>query len=204
MGKIVLFAALVLFAFPAIAEDAKKPSTYSPDYCEFTATFPSEPYITQRCDEEGSKQCYDMVSYTQVFDMTETVNFRVICNKIDESVYKTYSPEIMAATLRAMTDQTLIKTFDTTFREEEGYKQAGLIGEGKSGRLSTIYIAQLWIGSHSAFSVEAEMIGDASERAENLFRDVLQSVQFTGEKKPEENKEEPKKEPKKEEEKDKE
>lgn len=171
----------IIFSFlPTLAAQPTKPSTYSPEYCNFNVTFPGEPYTIQRCDEEDKNKCYDLVSYTQTYDMASTVNFRVICSKVDESLYSTYSTEIMAATLKAMTDHNIIKTYDLTYREdkEDGYKQAGLVGEGKSGQLSTIYIAQLWIGSHSALSVEAELIGDAHPAADKLFSDVLKSVGF--------------------------
>jgi hypothetical protein len=183
----------LLLTYPALAADEPKPSTYSPEYCEFAVTFPGEPYTIQRCDENDDKKCYDLISYTQVYDMTETVNFRVICSKIGEDVYKSYSAEVMAATLRAMTDKNIIKTFDTTFREEENYKQAGLVGEGQTGRSSTVYIAQLWIGSHSALSLEAEMIGGPSEKGDKLFSNVLKSVHFKDPPKEEEKADEEKK-----------
>ncbi len=161
---------------------AQPPSTYQPDFCEFSVTFPEEPYKTRRCDEDGGAKCYDQVSYTQVYDMSSTVNFRVICNAVGEDVKKSYSGEVMQATLRAMTDRSVVKTFDTSFREEEDYKQAGLVGEGKSGRTPTIYIAQLWIGEQSALSVEAELIGEASDKADALFSEILRSVRYdTGE-----------------------
>src|SRR5262245_14578121 len=68
-----------LLGFSALAAD-QTPSTYSPDYCEFAVTFPGDPYTTRRCDDENKNKCYDLISYTQVFDMASTVNFRVICN----------------------------------------------------------------------------------------------------------------------------
>ncbi len=157
---------------------AQPPSTYSPEFCEFSVTFPDEPYKTRRCDEDGGAKCYDQISYTQVFEMSSTVNFRVICNPIGQDIKESYSGEIMQATLRAMTDRSVVKTFDTSFREEESYKQAGLVGEGKVGRTTTIYIAQLWIGEQSALSVEAELIGEASEKADELFSEILRSVRF--------------------------
>ena len=163
---------------PAFAAEEKAPVTYSPDFCEFSVTFPDEPYKTERCDDPEKKKCFEQTSYTQVFDLSSTVNFRVVCNKIDESVRKTYSGEVMQKTLQAMTKGTVVKTFDTSFREEDGYKQAGLVGEGKVGRLPTIYIAQLWIGDSSAFSVEAELIGSDSHDADVLFSEVLKSVHF--------------------------
>jgi hypothetical protein len=169
--------AVLLFAYSAIAED-ENPVTYSPAPCDFSVTFPSSPYTARKCDDEDKTKCYDMTSYTKVYDMASTVNFRVICNKIDESVYKHYSAEVMEATLRAMTNRTVVQTFDTTFRTEDNYKQAALIGEGQSGILSTIYIAQLWIGHGSALSVEAEMIGEAHDDADKLLSDVLKSVHY--------------------------
>ena len=149
-------------------------NTYSPDYCEFTVTFPSEPYKSRRC--EGEDRCYDLISYTQVYDMASTVNFRFICNPIGEEILEAYSEDVMRATLKAMTKQSVVEEFNTSYREEEDYKQAGLVGEGLSGRTPTIYIAQLWIGSQSALSVEAELIGEPMVEADELFRDVLASV----------------------------
>ena len=50
----------------------------------------------------------------------------------------------------------------------------------KVGNMPTIYIAQLWIGKQSAFSVEAELIGDAHDAADTLFSDVLKTIRYTG------------------------
>ena len=156
-------------------EEAVPTHTYAPDHCEFAITFPSEPYTTRRCDEDGER-CYNQVSYTQVFETGSTVNFRVLCNPIDESVIESYSGEVMEATLRAMTKRSVVETYDTSFREEEKYKQAGLVGQGTSGKLPTLYIAQLWIGKKSAFSVEAELIGEASAKPDKMFSDILKTV----------------------------
>ena len=166
----------VLWFLPALAEDTSV--TYAPDNCQFSMTFPGEPYITRRCDDENKSKCYDQVSYTQVFDMAATVNFRVICNPIGRDVYENYSAEVMEATLRAMTNKSTIKTYDTSFREDNGYKQAGLVGEGRVGQMGTIFIAQLWIADGSALSVEAELLGDAHDKADTMFSDVLKSIHF--------------------------
>ena len=184
-----LILALLLFAHaPAFAQDndsdqytqdtkeVAPSSTYSPEFCEFSVTFPSEPYKARRCEGEGTDRCYDLISYTQVYEMASTVNFRVICNPVGQEIQDAYTPEVMQATLKAMTKQSVVKEFNTTFREEENYKQAGLVGEGLSGRTPTIYIAQLWIGDSSALSVEAELIGEPMEQADELFSNVLRSV----------------------------
>lgn len=172
-------------------------STYAPDFCEFSVTFPSEPYTSRNCEGENGDRCYDLISYTQVYEMSSTVNFRVICNPIGEEVLKAYSPEVMMATLKAMTKNSVVEEYNTSFRDEEKYKQAGLVGEGLVGRTPTIYIAQLWIGEKSALSVEAELIGEPMEDADTLFRNVLASaghkddvVQVEGADEPAENAEE--------------
>ena len=177
MHNLTLIMLLIaLMVVPVHAEEqATESKTYAPDHCEFAVTFPSEPYTTRRCDDEGER-CYDQVSYTQVFEGTSTVNFRVFCNPIDEDVIQSYSGEVMEGTLRAMTKRSVVETYNTSFREEENYKQAGLVGEGKSGKLPTLYIAQLWIGKKSAFSVEAELIGEASADPDKMFSDILKSV----------------------------
>ncbi len=151
-------------------------SIYSPEFCEFSVKFPSEPYKSRRCEEEAGNKCFDLISYTQVYEMSSTVNFRVICNPIGDEIKDAYSPEVMQATLKAMTKQSVVQEFNTSFREEEDYKQAGLVGEGLVGRTPTIYVAQLWIGEQSALSVEAELIGEPMDDADTLFRDVLESV----------------------------
>lgn len=186
---------IMLFTAPALAEEIKTPVTYAPPDCEFSIAFPSEPYKTRRCDDDDQKQCYDQISYTKVFDANSTVNFRVTCNPIGPDVAAYYTEDVMKATLKAMTKRSVVKTFNTSFRDEKTYKQAGLVGEGKSGTLPTIYIAQLWIGKNSAFSVEGELIGESADAPDKLFSEVLKSVHAIdapqkSEEKPEEKKEE--------------
>ncbi len=173
-----LMTALAIMMFASYAQAAE--TEYSPEMCEFTITFPEEPYTSRRCDEEGTGKCYDLVSYTKVYDMNATVNFRVICNPIADSIYDQYDESVMKATLKAMTKRSVVDTFSSSYREEDNYKQAGLVGEGLAGKTSTIYIAQLWIGHESALSVEAELIGEQNDSADVLFKDILQTVSFVG------------------------
>lgn len=202
MRYLALFL-LLFFATPAIAQDADTPSDeaqaenvqteeetapepedtsyeYSPDYCEFAITFPEDPYTSRRCEDDERTKCYDVVSFTQVHDLSSTINFRVICNPVDADLYKDYSAKVMETTLRAMTKQSVVEEYNSSFREEDGYKQAGLVGSGHVGRQDTIYIAQLWIGKQSAFSVEAELIGNPNEAIDKLFGDILKTARYTG------------------------
>lgn len=172
---LALFLLLPSLAF-AQEDEGDAASVYSPEFCEFSVTFPSEPYKSRRCDKQADNKCYDLISFTQVYEMSSTVNFRVICNPIGEEIKAAYSPEVMKATLKAMTKQSVVQEFNTSYREEENYKQAGLVGEGLVGRTPTIYVAQLWIGEKSALSVEAELIGEPMDEADGLFSNVLKSV----------------------------
>lgn len=187
-----LIAGLVLallFANVAYAQDINTtpmqptdeqapPYTYSPDPCEFTVTFPAEPLITHKCEPDNPDTCYDHVTYTQVYGLSSSVNVKVICNAIDEQVKDHYSGEIMQDTLRAMTQDSVVETYDVTFEEAESYKYAGLVGEGQMGKASTMYIAQLWIGTQSALSLEAQMVGDDNDVAGKLLSDILRSVKY--------------------------
>lgn len=167
----------VLAGAPAHAAEPV-PFTYAPDHCQFSATFPDTPETVKRCETTGDKECYELVSYTHVIDMESSVNFKVICNPSGKDLYKAYTEDVMRTTLRAMTDRSVIKTHEISFREEESYKQAGLVGEGQRGLTPTMYIAQLWIGQTSAMSVEAELVGEPTEEADRMFSEFLRSVHF--------------------------
>jgi hypothetical protein len=153
---------------------------YAPEHCEFEIQFPEEPLSSHRCDDSTGKRCYDLVTFTQVYELSATVSFKVICNPIDTGIQEQYSPEVMEATLKAMTEGKMLKSFNSSVREDAAYKQAGLVGEGRVGRTPTIYIAQLWIGQRSALSVEAELIGEADEAADRLYSDILKTIRYRG------------------------
>lgn len=165
---------ILLTAVPAKAEEYE----YSPEGCAFTVTFPEEPYTSRRCENSDQNKCYDLVSFTQVIDMTATVNFRVICNAVSESIYEQYTQDVMKVTLKAMAKRASLDTFDASYRETPNYKQAAIVGEGLAGQNSSIYIGQLWMGKNSALSVEAEMIGDQSTEADELYSTILRSIGY--------------------------
>ena len=188
----MLFACVLIIAPSSIAQDTNTAEnapveisendisvSYSPDFCEFSITLPDAPYKTQRCEDDSRKRCYDLVSYTQVYELSATVNFRVICNPIDEGVYDQYGEEVMKTTLRAMTKKSVVNEYDLSYREEADYKQAGVAGSGMVGRTPNIFIGQMWIGKQSALTVEAELIGEAHEAADTLFGDILKSIHYS-------------------------
>lgn len=171
-----MLAMAMMFSLSAHAADEERPFTYSPDTCEFSVEFPEKPYEVKRCEDKSNKRCYQLVSYTQTFELDSTVNFRVICNPIGPDVRAKYDREVSLAAVRAMGRRNTLSTLNTNFRNEGPYRLASLVGEGKSGVTPMIYIAQLWVGETSVMSVEAELIGEAHEKADLLFSDVMKSV----------------------------
>tara|TARA_X000001036_G_C20676820_1_gene804495 strand:+ start:311 stop:904 length:594 start_codon:yes stop_codon:yes gene_type:complete len=157
-----------------VAEKEDTSHRYAPDFCDFEVTFPDEPDTKEQCNDKD--QCYDRLSFTKVYGITASVNFRFICNPISESVYDDYGEKIMMTTLRSMTLRTVAKELNGTFREDDKFKQAAIVGEGIVGRTPMIYIAQMWIGKNSAMTVEAELIGDEHQDAEKLFTDILRTI----------------------------
>jgi hypothetical protein len=158
------------------------PSIYSPDYCEFTAKFPEEPYKAEQCDADG--KCFEQVSFTRVYELSSTVSLRVVCNPSEPNLYTEYTPAVMEAALKGMTRANYVKEINSSYREGDGYKQAGLVAEGVQGVTDKIYIAQLWIGRQSVMSIEAQMIGVPNDAGDVLFSTLLDNVGYTGVKKP--------------------
>lgn len=154
---------------------------YSPDYCEFEASFPEEPYIKTQCDGgESGTECYELVSYTQTFALDATVTLRVVCNQIGEDIKDKYNEAVMVKTLEAMTKKNIVQQFSTSYTEDENgqYRLAGLVGEGKVGMTPSIFIAQMWLGKQSAMTIEAELVGEQFNESDALFRDLLRGVQY--------------------------
>lgn len=182
-----LFAFLFILPRMVLAEDKiigeqKKYNSdeYSPEYCEFTATFPEEPYITKRCETDKEDSCYDLISFTKVFDVESTVKVEIICNPSSEEMYKNLTPDAMKTTVQAMAKNGVKTVFKTDVREEKDYRQAGLIGQGHTGMHDSIFIAQLWSGKQSMMSVQAELIGPEREDADQLFARILGSIKPVG------------------------
>ncbi|PCJ00232.1 MAG: hypothetical protein COB14_04560 [Alphaproteobacteria bacterium] len=167
-------------AAPEATEEAQIDTPkYSPDYCQFTAQFPEKPYITHKCEGDTADTCFNLISYTKVFDLSTTITVEIICNPSTPAMYKEFTPETMESTVRAMTKDTVIEAYEIKSRQEEGYRQSGLLGRGRKGLEDTIYIAQLWIADHSIMSVEAQLIGEQSAQSDQAFAEILRNIGFT-------------------------
>ena len=160
------------------ADSAKDPTDksyrFAPDFCDFEITFPETPSSAQKCVPDGG--CYDLKSYTMVYDLSTTVDVSVTCNPSTPAAYDKYNDAVMKAALAGMIDNRNLTEHDIQFKQYDTTKSAALTGTGKTGRTDKIYSAQLWIGKNSVFTVQAELIGNAHEIADKSFRDILQSI----------------------------
>lgn len=152
---------------------------YSPNYCQFTAQFPEKPYITHTCEGKTADTCFDLISYTKVFGLSTTITVEIICNPSTPAMYKEFTPKVMEDTVRTMTKGSVIEAYEIASRQEDAYRQSGLLGRGRKGLSNTIYIAQLWIADHSIMSVKAELIGEQSAESDQHFADILRSIGYT-------------------------
>ncbi|PZQ43981.1 MAG: hypothetical protein DI551_11050 [Micavibrio aeruginosavorus] len=182
---------LALFTLPAQAEDKKEESKaeettadkkpedksfrFAPDFCDFEITFPEAPAVARKCVTED--ECFDVQSYTMVYDLQTTVDVTVSCNPSTPAAYKKYTEPVMKAALTGMIRDRNLSTHEIGFRNYgENIKSASLTGTGVTGSQDKIYTGQLWIGPNSVFSIQAELIGSAHEVADKSFSDILRSV----------------------------
>lgn len=157
----------------AEAEDTS--SLFAPDHCDFEMTFPEEPFSRKRCPQTSDK-CYNMTSYTMVYDMATTVDINVTCIPSNESNYDRYNERVIRSALNGMVERAEIEEFEINTEEENGVRKGSLLGTGIYGRQNKIYNAQLWVGPHSILTVEGKLIGNAHNEADDVFGNILASI----------------------------
>jgi len=149
---------------------------YAPDTCDFEVAFPEEPYISKRCPE-GRQSCYDLTTYTMVFDFSTTVDVSVSCNPSSPENFQNYGEDVMRAALRGMVARNMVDDYEIRYQDRGEIRQATLSGTGNKGRQSKIYTAQIWAGQNSVMTIEGELIGPMHPEADRTFSDILKSVQ---------------------------
>lgn len=196
----LLIAVFLLLPIPVHAQESSeapaKPTTtiqdvslefpiafrYHPEYCDFTAAFPEKPLISERCEkEEDSSTCYKLVSFTKVFEMASTVTVNVICNPVSAEMFEYFTTEVMEDTVRKMTKEAVVETYNVSNSQKEGYRLTGLVGQGRKGLHDTLFIAQLWMSEKSIMSVEAEISGQTLPEADKLFASILNHIGYAKE-----------------------
>lgn len=160
----------------AAAEEKDNASRFAPDFCDFEITFPEAPVVQQKCIPDGD--CFQVNSYTMVYDLQTTVDVTVTCNPSTPSAYEQYNEAVMKAALSGMVENKNLTSHEVRYQtlKDEKVKNAALTGAGITGRSEKIYSGQLWIGENSVFTVQAELIGGAHADADKSFHDILSSI----------------------------
>lgn len=192
-----LFVLTMLAAAPAMAQKGAPEKTvpptkktdagyvYAPEGCEFTMTFPTEPYNGRLCAPDNPKNCMPQTTYTKVYGLDATVNFNVTCNPVSADIFGRYNQDVMQITLAAMANKNRLDSYETGFQQVGDHaKQAVILGTGRTGDSEKLFMAQIWVGRHSLMTVEGEVVGPSHEEAEGLMADILSSIRPAGEASP--------------------
>lgn len=151
----------------------------APDFCDFEITFPEKPVQSERCVPGG--ECYQLYSYTMVYDLQTTVDISANCTASTPENYSRYNEQVMKTVLAGMVDnRNLNKDYQIRFTQMEKARTAALTGTGTTGAQEKIYTGQIWVGENSVFTVQAELVGDAHSVADQSFSDILRSIKYKG------------------------
>jgi hypothetical protein len=159
---------------PKDEKPESNPNRYAPDFCDFEITFPEKPHLAKKCVPGG--QCYDLYSYTMVYDLQTTVDVSVTCNPSTPANFKRYTNGVMKAALMGMIDERNLTDYDIQFTEDKTTRSGALTGTGMTGAQNKIYTGQLWIGQNSVFTIQAELVGNQQKDADKAFSDILRSI----------------------------
>lgn len=178
-ATLLLCATLIISAQPARADEQTKTEEgylYAPADCEFQVKLPSTPVHARRCSKDNPDECHAVTSFTKVFGLDATIDIRLTCNKAEKGMYDRYTGAVMKATLEGMAGKNKLDEYETHFRQSDDAKEAVLIGAGEQGNSNKIYMAQLWIGHDSIFTIEGELIGGPLKEADDMFAEILRSA----------------------------
>lgn len=168
----LLFIVTALFATPALAAEY----IYAPANCEFKITYPEQPSIAQACNPENAKDCYEASNFVRVLAMDSSVRINTTCNNAEPGMLERYSGDVMQYTLGTMA-KPKVDEYEAGFNDHGITKQAVVLGNKKlEDGTEQVYMAQLWIGKKSVFTIEGQVTGTASPEADAIFSDIFKSI----------------------------
>lgn len=172
-------AALAPFPAARAEEDAPQPparADHMPEFCEFTISFPEAPYLSHHCEDAAGTKCYTAASFTRVYALESALNVKVSCNPVAPEMAARYTEEVMKKTLESMAKDRPVGKYTMNASTKDWGKAATLFGQGTKGVTPTLYVAQIWIGKASIFTVEGELSGAEQPDSDKLFSDILKSI----------------------------
>jgi hypothetical protein len=167
------FLALMLLAVPAMAEDV----IYAPKDCEFRITYPEAPSTASACNPDNPKQCHQVSTFTKIYAMDTSIRINTTCNAAEPGMLEKYSGEVMKFTLQTMAKDNT-DDYQTGFNDHGIAKQAVLLGNKKMpDGTERLYMAQIWIGKTSVFTIEGEvMAGTEANETDIVFGNIFKSI----------------------------
>jgi hypothetical protein len=171
--KLLSFCALLFLTAPAMAEDF----VYIPKDCEFRLTYPEAPSTASACNPENPTQCHQVSTFTKIYAMDTSIRVTTTCNAAEPGMLEKYSGDVMQFTLESMAKNN-VDDYQTGFNDHGIAKQAVLLGNKKMPDGSErLYMAQIWIGKKSVFTIEGEVLASPEEKQTDIiFGDIYKSI----------------------------
>jgi hypothetical protein len=182
-------AGILLAGFSAHAED----KVFTQPGCEFQMTFPEIPASSQICNPNKPKECHHVAVFNKVYALDSAMRITVTCTSAEPGMLERYDQEALQYTLAAIAKPHLDDDGNTGYQDLGAAKQAMIMGSHKMGDgTETIYMAQLWIGKKSVYTIEGEITGSQVPEADTLFAHIMKSATLVPDDKPASNADEKK------------
>ncbi len=189
---LILIQIFFIFCFtPALAQDPVPEQNQEneeinifPRVCDFKMDFPEEPLYEINCkepgarDENGSRQCFEEISFVKVFFGTAILEISAVCRPTDTENYQRYSPEVMKSTLEMMVDEDKFNDFNVVANETDNYKNAALSGITNQNGEYQIVMMNLWVSPNSLMNIEGVIKGNSNENVDRMFSRIMRSIRF--------------------------
>lgn len=176
MAYIVIFLSLLITSPYALAQE---PYVYHPGGCDFEATFPKKPDLKRRCPSDPDQDCFQVAQFTKIFAANAMVNVEVSCTPVSQDMLTKYDQEVMTNVLKGLLRQQNLKSMpEAVYNETDFARIVAASAVKRSGFTDKIYVAQLWAGDQSIMTLEAEAGGVENKQADQLFANILRSIQL--------------------------
>jgi hypothetical protein len=109
--------------------------------------------------------------------MDTSIRINTTCNAAEPGMLEKYSGEVMKFTLQTMAKDNT-DDYQTGFNDHGIAKQAVLLGNKKMpDGTERLYMAQIWIGKTSVFTIEGEvMAGTEANETDIVFGNIFKSI----------------------------
>ena len=171
MHKICLLTLLICFS-GANAYANERYHLQEP-FCDFEITFPETPRIRKAEDLEI------FAEFTKIYDLAHSVRTDVTCKALKPEDRMVLAQDILLQELEKFALETNVRiTSSNRSTNDTGEIQTTVVVGHKEGQADSSFVTyQYWLGPSSLFLMEAVKTGANNEEQDNLFFDILRSMQ---------------------------